>query len=68
MTGPSLPPHLLAALQGRGVARADVQVYVAQLEAHGIEIEVRRLQLGDMRAAGFGEWKVIHRTQHKEPK
>ena len=58
------PEHLAREL-GRGQVAADVPRLVAQLELFGLEVQVRRLQLGDMRAEGFGEWKEIYRSQSR---
>jgi hypothetical protein len=49
-------PHRLRAAIGKGHAAADVPVLVAALEAHGVEVVVRRLQLGDMKGEGFGKY------------
>lgn len=60
-----LPDHLAAAL-GKGHARADVPYLVAALEAHGVAVAVRRVQLGDLRADGFGTVKIIYETETKQ--
>jgi serine/threonine protein kinase HipA of HipAB toxin-antitoxin module len=61
-----LPDYLRREL-GRGQAAADVPRLVAQLELFGLEVVVVvRLQLGDMRAERFGEWREVYRTKKEE--
>lgn len=54
-----LPAHLAQAI-GKGAAKEDVQRIVAQLEACGVVVEVRRWQFGSMKAEGFGTSKVVY--------
>jgi hypothetical protein len=61
-----LPPHLAAILRGRGVAKADVPVVVAQLEQMGYHVQVRRLQLGSIKQAGFGQIRIVYETAKQE--
>lgn len=61
-----LPDHLTREL-GRGQCEPDTWRIVTQLELFGVPVVVRRLQLGDMRADGLGQWEEIYRTtQEKE--
>jgi hypothetical protein len=62
---PKLPDYLRREL-GRGQVAADVPRLVAQLELFGVEVQVRRLQLGDMKLEGFGEWREIYRTKKED--
>lgn len=56
-----LPNHLRAAL-GRGHTAEETLLLVARLEEHGVEVIVRRLQLGNMKGEGFGTYREIYRT------
>lgn len=62
---PTLPPPLAAALN-RWHDRAAARMWVRALEAQGVQVAVRRLQLGDPRAAGFGEVTEVYRTRERE--
>lgn len=62
MRSSRLPPHLARAL-GRGFAREDIDRVVAMLEAEGCQVIVRRVQLGDPKADGFGQITEIYRTR-----
>lgn len=57
-----LPPHLAAAL-GKAHAKEDLRIVVAALEAHGVRVQVVRLQLGVMSREGWGETKVVYETK-----
>lgn len=65
MSDATLPDYLRAAI-GKGHAAKDVPVLVAALEAHGVEIVVRRLQLGDMKGEGFGKHREVYRSTPRE--
>lgn len=60
----SLPPHLAEAL-GKGHAKEDVPLLVAELEAFGIRVQVVRLQLGQLQRKGWGETRVVYETQEQ---
>lgn len=61
MIPPNLPPHVADRL-GRAQMDDDCRRTVAMAEAFGERIAVKRLQLGDWRAGGFGEWRTIYIT------
>ena len=65
MTPSNLPPHIARQL-GKPQMAAQCAAIVAAAEAHGARIRVRRLQLGDWRAPGFGEWRTVYTTQKRE--
>ena len=55
------PPYNLAGYPLDERTRAAV----IDAELRGLTVVVRRLQLGDMRAPGFGEWQEVYRTKQK---
>lgn len=61
---PNLPPHIAARL-GRIQMDDDCRQTVAMAEAAGERVMVKRLQLGDWRAPGFGEWRVVYQTPER---
>ena len=58
-------PRRLTWAIGRGFAREDLDAIVAMLEAEGCQVIVRRVQLGDPKADGFGHVREIYRTREK---
>ena len=60
-----LPPHLRAAI-GKGAAKDNVPLIVAQLEAHGCQVQVVRLQLGKLQRKGWGETRVVYESKKQD--
>lgn len=56
-----MPLHLLRAL-GNYHSEADLWRFVTQLELYGVEVAVRRVQLGNPQAEGFGRQTTIYHT------
>jgi hypothetical protein len=56
-----LPRHLRAALRG-GHTERETWVLVQQLELYGVRVAVVRLQLGDLKGEGFGQFTEIYRS------
>lgn len=64
MIPPNLPPYIQARL---GVAQMDEDCKrtVAMAEAHGLRVEVRRLQLGQTTAPEYNTWRTVYTTPDK---
>ena len=60
-----LPPHLRRAV-GRFHAENDLWRNVRRLELFGVQVVVRRLQLGNPNADGFGQMTTIYKSPRKE--